>query len=119
GVNNDLQVTSNLRRYLLSTGYVFGAYGSDWTFEPSLMFQYKAGTKESSIDINAKAYKQMEFGNIWGGLSYRQSLDGAQYLTNSIANNSQKLQYIAAVVGVNYDQFMFAYRCTYQTNSVV
>ncbi|WP_111307661.1 PorP/SprF family type IX secretion system membrane protein [Confluentibacter sediminis] len=119
GVNNDIEITSNLRRYLFSAGYVFGAYGSDWTYEPSLMYQYKEGTKESSIDINAKAYKQMEFGSIWGGLSYRQSLDGAQYLTNSGAINSQKLQNITPILGVNYNQFMVAYTYTYQTNSVV
>lgn len=119
GLNNDLEITSNLRRYLLSAGYVFGSYGSDWTYEPSLMFQYKEGTKESSLDINAKVYKNMEFGNIWGGLSYRQSLDGAQYLTNSGTVNSQKLQNITPIVGVNYGQLMFAYNYTYQTNSVV
>ncbi|WP_100614149.1 PorP/SprF family type IX secretion system membrane protein [Confluentibacter citreus] len=119
GINNDIEITSNLRRYLLSAGYVFGKYGSDWTYEPSLMFQYKEGTQESSIDINAKAYKTTQFGSLWGGLSYRQSLDGAQYLTNSGAIASQKLQNITPIIGVNYDQFMFAYNYTYQTNSVV
>lgn len=119
GVNNNLEITSNLRRYLLSAGYVFGTYGSDWTYEPSLLFQYKEGTKESSIDINAKVYKNMEFGSLWGGLSYRQSLDGAQYVTNSGTINSQKLQNITPIVGINYDQLMFAYNYTYQTNSVV
>lgn len=119
GVNNDMEITNNLRRYLISTGYVFGKYGSDWTYEPSLMFQHKEGTKESSLDINAKVYKNMEFGSVWGGLSYRQSLDGAQYVTNSGAINSQKLQNITPIIGVNYGQLMFAYNYTYQSNSVV
>ncbi|MDO5979461.1 type IX secretion system membrane protein PorP/SprF [Flavivirga spongiicola] len=119
GVNNDIEITSNLRRYLLSAGYVYSKYGSKWSYEPSLMFQHKDGTKESSIDINAKAYREMDFGKIWGGLSYRTSLDGAEFLTSSNAVSSQKLQQITPILGVNYNQFMFAYTYTYQTNAVV
>lgn len=36
-------------------------------------------TKEKTFDINLKAYKQLEFGKLWGGISYRRSLDGAEY----------------------------------------
>jgi hypothetical protein len=61
----------------------------------------------------------MEFGQIWGGLSYRQSLDGAEYLTNSGAINSQKLNQITPILGVNLNNFMFAYNYTYQSNAVV
>lgn len=119
GINNDIEITSNLRRYLLSVGYVFSKFGSSWSYEPSLMFQHKDGTKESTIDLNAKVYKQLEFGKIWGGLSYRQSLDGAEYLTNSGAINSQKLNQITPILGVNLNSFMFAYNYTYQSNAVV
>lgn len=119
GINNDIQITSNLRRYLLSSGYVFSKFGSTWSYEPSILFQYKDGTKESSIDVNAKVYKQMDFGKIWAGLSFRQSLDGAQYLTDSGDVNSQKLQQVSPILGINYNNFMFAYNYTHQTNSVV
>ncbi len=119
GINRDTNITSNLRRYLLSTGYVFGKFGSTWSYEPSLMFQYRDATKEASIDINAKVYKQLDFGKIWAGLSYRNSFDGAEYITNSGAVNSQRLQQITPILGVNYNQFMFAYNYTHQTNSVV
>ncbi|WP_194766922.1 type IX secretion system membrane protein PorP/SprF [Tamlana sp. I1] len=119
GVNNDLQITSNLRRYLFSAGYVFNKFGSSLSYEPSVLFQYKEATKESIIDVNAKVYKDMAFGTIWGGLSYRHSLDGAEYLTNSGAIDSQKLNQITPIVGVNYKNFLFAYNYTYQTNSVV
>ncbi|MEP1488161.1 MAG: type IX secretion system membrane protein PorP/SprF [Algibacter sp.] len=119
GINNDLQVTSNLRRYLFSVGGVFSKYGSEWSYEPSLMFMYKDGTKESSIDFNAKVYKRMDYGKIWGGISYRQSLDGAQFLNGSGGVSSQKLQNITPIIGVDYNEFMFAYNYTYQTNSVV
>ena len=119
GVNNDIEITSNLRRYLLSAGGVFSKFGSEWSYEPSLMFQYKDGTGESSIDINGKVYKQMEFGKLWGGLSYRTSLDGAEFLSSSGSVSSQKLQQITPILGVNYNDFMFAYTYTYQTNSLV
>lgn len=119
GINNDIQITSNLRRYLLSLGGVFGALGSDFSYEPSILFQYKDGTKESSIDINAKVYKSMAFGNIWGGLSYRTSLDGAEFRNiNDNSVSSQKLQLITPILGVDYKDFMFAYNYSYQPNSV-
>lgn len=118
GINNDIQITSNLRRYLFSIGNVFGGINSDWSYEPSIMFQYKDATEESSIDINGKVYKDTEFGKIWGGLSYRRSLDGAEYIDGASVS-SQKLQYFTPVVGVNYKDFMFAYTYSYQANSVV
>ena len=118
GINKDVNITSNLRRYLVSTGYVFGKYGSEWSYEPSIMFQYRDGTKEASIDVNAKVYKNVEFGKIWSGLSYRNSFDGAEY-TQSGTVNSQRLNQITPILGVNYKEFMFAYNYTYQSNSVV
>ncbi len=119
GVNNNIEITSNLRRYLLSVGGVFGKLGSPWSFEPSVMFQYRDGTQEALFDFNAKAYRDVEFGKIWGGLSYRQSLDGAQFLDGSRGVSSQKLQQFTPILGVDYKDFMFAYTYTYQSNSVV
>lgn len=119
GINNDLEITSNLRRYLLSVGNVFNKNGSTWSFEPSVMLQYKDGTRESTLDFNGKVYKDMQFGKLWGGLSYRQSLDGAEYIRTSGAIDSQKLQQITPILGIDYNNFMFAYTYTYQTNSVV
>ncbi|WP_298498325.1 type IX secretion system membrane protein PorP/SprF [uncultured Algibacter sp.] len=118
GVNKDLEITSNLRRYLVSVGSVFSKFGSEWSYEPSLMFQYRDLTKESSIDLNGKVYKQMDFGKLWGGVSYRQSLDGAEYLDGTTVN-SQKLNQVTGILGVNYNDFMFAYTYTYQTNPIV
>lgn len=118
GINNDLQVTSNLRRYLISLGNVFGSYNSDWSYEPSIMFQYKDATEESSIDLNAKVYKETDFGKVWGGVSYRRSFDGAEYVSGSSVS-SQKLQYFTPVIGLNYNSFMVAYTYSYQANSIV
>ncbi|WP_053989897.1 type IX secretion system membrane protein PorP/SprF [Mangrovimonas sp. TPBH4] len=120
GINFNEQGLSyeNLRTYLLSVGNVFQRYGSDWSFEPSVMFMYRDATEESSFDLNVKTYREMDFGKIWGGLSYRRSLDGAEYLDGSGVSN-QKLQYFTPFVGVDYNNFVFAYTYSYQANSVV
>lgn len=97
----------NLRKFLFSAGYVFGKR-ENITWEPSVLFQLFDQTKEKSIDINMKAYKNLDFGSLWAALSYRRSFDGAQYSTGS-GVSSQKLQYITPIVGINYNNFMFAY----------
>ncbi|SHG67723.1 PorP/SprF family type IX secretion system membrane protein [Winogradskyella jejuensis] len=108
---------NNLRTYLLSVGNVFQKYGSDWSFEPSLMYMYRDATQESSIDVNIKAYREVDFGKVWGGLSYRRSLDGAQFLEGNTVS-SQKLQYFTPFIGVDYNQFTFAYTYSYQANTI-
>lgn len=120
GINFNEQGLSynNLRTYLFSAGNVFSKLGSEWSYEPSIMFMHRDATKESLIDFNMKAYKEMEFGKLWAGISYRTSLDGAEYL-NGTGVSSQKLQYFTPLVGVNYKNFVFAYTYSYQANSVV
>ena len=99
--------SDNLRKYLLSAGYVFG--NSDRIqWEPSFLFQYVDETKEKSIDLNVKAYKDFDFGKLWAGLSYRRSFDAAKYEENGSISN-QKLQYITPIVGLNFKNFMVAY----------
>lgn len=120
GINFNEQGLSynNLRTYLLSAGNVFSKLGSEMSYEPSIMYMYRDATKESLIDVNIKAYKQMEFGKLWAGLSYRRSLDGAEFI-NGTGVSSQKLQYFTPLIGVNYKDFVFAYTYSYQANSVV
>jgi len=102
---------------LISSAYfVTTAYGK-WAYEPSFLFQWKERTGEQSIDVNFKAYRELEFGRIWAGLSYRNSFDGSEFLDGTEIKN-QKLQYITPVLGVNYNKFMFAYTYTYQSGSV-
>jgi type IX secretion system PorP/SprF family membrane protein len=119
GINfNELGLSfNNLRTYLFSAGHVFQRYGSEWSFEPSIMFMYRDATKEASIDINTKIYREVDFGKVWGGLSYRRSLDGAQFLEGTEVS-SQKLQYITPFIGVDYKQFTFAYTYSYQANTI-
>jgi type IX secretion system PorP/SprF family membrane protein len=99
--------SDNLRKYLLSAGYIFGDRDRI-LWEPSLLFQMVEKTREKAIDINLKAYKNLDFGRVWAGLSYRRSFDGAEFLVGNTISN-QKLQYITPIVGVNFDKFMFAY----------
>jgi len=108
--------SDNLRKFLLSAGYVFGKR-SEWTWEPSVLFQLFDKTKEKTIDLNMKAYKNMDFGSLWAALSYRRSFDGTQYLSGS-GVASQKLQYFTPIIGVNFKNFMFAYTYSQVTGNV-
>ena len=97
----------DLRRVILNSGYTFGDK-SAVLWEPSFMFQYVTQTNEKYMDFNMKAYKEMDFGMLWGGLSYRTSLDGAQYIAGNAVSN-QRLQYVTPIVGLNFGKFMFSY----------
>jgi type IX secretion system PorP/SprF family membrane protein len=108
--------SADLRKYLLSAGYVFGDK-EKILWEPSLMFQLVNKTKEKSIDVNMKAYKNFDFGRLWAVLSYRRSFDGAEYLSGS-GVSSQKLQYITPIIGINFNKFMFAYTYSYLPGDV-
>lgn len=99
--------SDNLRKILLSTGYVFGNKDRI-LWEPSVLLQYTNQTTEKAIDLNLKAYKNMNFGTLWGGLSYRTSFDGAEF-NNGNGTSKQRYQAITPIVGVNFNNFMFAY----------
>ncbi|WP_367755322.1 type IX secretion system membrane protein PorP/SprF [Flavobacterium sp. WC2421] len=108
--------SDNLRKFLLSTGYVFGDKDRI-LWEPSILFQLVDKTKEKSFDFNLKAYKNMDFGTLWAGLSYRRSLDGAEY-SDASGISTQKLQYITPIIGVNYKNVMFAYTYSHVSGAV-
>ncbi|MFK5982761.1 MAG: type IX secretion system membrane protein PorP/SprF [Flavobacteriaceae bacterium] len=116
-LNDEGFESNNQRKYLISAAYAIGKYGSIWAYEPSFLFQFSERTGEQSFDINFKAYREMDFGKLWGGLSYRRSFDGAEYLNGSELDD-QKLQYITPIIGVNFNRFMFAYTYSYQAGDV-
>ena len=116
-INSSDYESNNQRKYILSAAYAIGNYGATWTYEPSFMFQFQERTGEQSVDINMKVYRAMEFGQLWGGVSYRRSFDGAEYL-NGIEVENQKLQYLTPVIGINFKKFMFAYTYTQQMGDV-
>ncbi len=109
----------NQRRYLLSAAYVFGQFYSDWSFEPSVLFQLTDQTQEASVDLNFKSFYETDWGKLWGGLSYRRSFDGAEFTTNGVAVNEQRFQSITPFVGVDYNKLLFAYTYSNQINEVV
>lgn len=108
--------SDNIRKLILNAGYTFGE-DDGLLWEPSVMFQSISQTKESTFDLNLKVYKELEIGKLWGGLSYRRSLDGAEYVQNG-SIKTQKLQYITPIIGINYQKFMFSYTYSYLTGDI-
>ena len=64
-----------------------------------------------------KAYKNFDFGKLWGGLSYRRSFEGAEFLSGN-AISSQKLQYMTPIIGVNFQNYMFAYTYSHVSGDI-
>jgi len=93
--------SDNLRKYLLRNSRKL-------LYEPSVLFQYTDQTGEKTIDLNMKVYKSVDFGRVWGALSYRRSFDGTEYL-NGNKTDEQYLQWITPIVGVNYKNVMISY----------
>lgn len=112
-IYTDRYESNNLRKYIVGAGYAFGDYLNSWSFEPSVLFQLTERTAEKAVDLNFRVFRNMDFGGIWGGISYRQSFDGAEYVTGEKAKG-QKVQWISPIIGVNLYEFMFAYTYTYQ-----
>ena len=56
-----VQESANLQRFLISMGYVFSNINSDWSIEPSMLFQHISQTQETQFDINVKTYKILIF----------------------------------------------------------
>jgi type IX secretion system PorP/SprF family membrane protein len=106
----------NLQRIIFNAGYTFGD-SENILWEPSIMFQNISQTKESLIDVNLKVYKTLEFGRLWGALSYRRSLDGAQFVEGN-AISEQKLQYITPILGINFKNYMFSYTYSHLLGNV-
>lgn len=108
--------SDNLRKYLLSAGYVFGN-SEKLQWEPSFLFQYTEQTQEKLVDLNIKLYKDFDFGKLWGGLSYRRSFDATQYLDKGKIQ-TQRLQYITPIVGLNFKNLVFAYTYSHLVGDV-
>ena len=99
--------SDNLRKYIWSAGYVFGD-SETLQWEPSFLFQLTDETQEKLIDLNIKLYKDFDFGKLWGGVSYRRSFDATQYLDKGNVE-TQSLQYITPIVGLNFKNLVVAY----------
>ncbi|MCX2838068.1 type IX secretion system membrane protein PorP/SprF [Salinimicrobium sp. MT39] len=108
---NSHNIATNQRRYFLTAGYIISpAY--DWYLEPSAMLQLVEDTSEKLADVNLKAYRNFEFGQIWAGLSYRQGLD-------KMEGDTENLRYLTPFAGVEYRKFLVGYTFSRQFNEVV
>ncbi len=119
GVNNEAQITNNLRRYLFSLGYGFQKFGSKFLLEPSILYQYREGTQQSNIDINAKAYYELDRKTIYGGVSYRRALDESKFQLTDQTITLEQLNYVTPFIGVRTGKYHFAYTYTAQINANV
>ena len=110
---------NNQRKYLFSSGYVIDTQRRYWKYEPSVMFQMKEATDEKTLDLNFKAYRDLETGMFFGGLSYRRAFEYSEYTRNGDEVARENLQYLTAFAGFGYKDFLFAYTYSQQLNSVV
>jgi len=99
----------NVRNYVFGASYFFGDVEAA-QYEPSIMVQHKDGTGEKIIDVNFKAYKNFDNGQIWGALSFRKSF-GSIYSNNT--------QYFSPIVGINSGNMMFAYTYSKQIGDII
>lgn len=110
GNNQNSFESINLRRYLITFGYYLGRKGSI-QFEPSIMGQLVERTGEFLVDVNLKAYKEIQGDKqIWAGVSYRNSIEG---------NSIESLQQLTPIVGFDYKRFMVSYTYTKQIGDII
>jgi len=116
--DNELNQLNDLRNLLVSAGHVFQRNGRSWSLEPSVLFSHRFGVNQSLMDFNLKGYYDVDFGKVWGGLSYRMDLGKSDFIDGDQLR-SQNLSFFTPFVGVNVGKFMFAYTYSYQSNPVV
>ena len=107
--------TDNVRRLVVGAGYIFGK--NEWQLEPSVLFQLTDFTQEKTVDFNVKAYRDVAFGRLWGGVSYRRSFEGAQFLVGDTFGR-QRLQLITPILGANIKNFMVSYNYSYEMGNI-
>jgi type IX secretion system PorP/SprF family membrane protein len=106
---NDNFESLNLRRYLVTLGYYYGQ-GKNLQIEPSVMVQSIERTGEKFADFNLKVYKEVADAQLWVAFSFRQGFDNAE---------TEELNYLTPIVGVNYKNYMFSYTYTKQAGDIL
>ena len=110
--------STDFKRFVASLGYVFYT-DTPWSFEPSTLFQYSDLTTEKSLDLNFKAYYKLNYGRLWAGFSFRNSLEGAEYIEVSTGNiKEQSLQLVTPLFGIDYKDFVFSYNYSHQFGDI-
>lgn len=118
GINNEGQITNNLRRYLISFGYVFEGSGGKYLIEPSTLFQYREGIQQSTIDLNLKGHYQLSKNTIIAGASFRRGLNNNVFQQNETIFLEQ-LNYISPFAGIKFGAYSVAYTYTQQLNDSI
>ena len=106
---NENYESLNLRRYLVTLGYYFGQ-GKSLQLEPSVMMQSIERTGEKFVDLNLKVYKNVADAQLWAAFSYRKGMDNA---------DTEELNYLTPIVGVNYKNYMVSYTYTKQSGDIL
>lgn len=96
---------TDFKRVLFSVGFVHYAK-VNWSFEPSLLYQTYALTKEQLVDFNFKVYRLFATGRVWGGISFRRDFNSSP--PDSVLRG-QNLQWVTPLLGIDLQQFTFAY----------
>ena len=102
---NDQGFATDFKRILFSIGFTHYAK-VNWSFEPSILYQTYALTKEQIGDFNFKVYSLMSQGRVWAGISFRR--DFQQHAEDAVIRG-QNLQWVTPLFGVDFQQFTFAY----------
>ncbi|WP_438962070.1 PorP/SprF family type IX secretion system membrane protein [Nonlabens sp.] len=110
--------STNQRRYIATLGYLFAPRNSKWQWEPSILYQRTDRTEEQFMDLNAKAYYDLNDDNVlYLGMSYRQSFDGAEFVDGT-SIQEQNLSLLSPILGVKHKNFTFAYTYSYQFGEI-
>lgn len=117
--------SDNLRRYVVSAGYVFSknrGYRSyrdkGFSWEPSVLFQYTEATQEKMLDINLKMYKEFDNGQFFAGLSYRTAFESAEYMKNGSEVKKQGYNELSPILGVKFKNLMVGYTYSHHFGEV-
>ncbi len=109
---------TSFKRLVASLGYVFYT-DTQWSFEPSVLFQISELTREKALDTNFKAYYKLNYGRLWAGISFRNSFEGAQYVDVSTGElKEQTLQLITPLFGIDFKDFVFSYNYSHQFGDI-
>ncbi|WP_010520696.1 PorP/SprF family type IX secretion system membrane protein [Aquimarina agarivorans] len=117
---NETDLTSNLRRFLLSMGVNISKFNSPWQFEPSLLAQYRQQLQQTTVDMNIKVYRKLNNNRTaYLGVSYRRAVDAGSTDDSASLLVQEQLSYVSPLFGVNLGKLKFAYTYTKQLNEVV
>lgn len=118
--------SDNLRKYIVSAGYVFSkdrgyrnyrSKGFSW--EPSVLFQYTEITEEKMLDVNLKMYKEFSNGQFFAGISYRTMFEGAEYMKDQNGEvKKQSYHSVSPILGVKFKNLMVGYTYSHQFGEV-